>query len=198
MKKGLDEVARATNGSPAAPARRRGASRDPRRAERIVEGAMAVIAKEGLERLTHRAVAAEAGIPLGSTTYHFQSLKDIVLAAMLHAKADDTASLSAWADGIAHRDELAVALARRIVYDAQRAQMVANVRLYLAAVSRPELEEIAYDWSQVMTRILERFVDHVTAETLSALYDALIMRVMISGDRVTQDEIERILRRALA
>ncbi|MEZ5121723.1 MAG: TetR family transcriptional regulator [Solirubrobacterales bacterium] len=174
------------------------APRDPGRAERIIAGAMAVIATQGLERLTHRAVATEAGVPLGSTTYHFGSLDDIVLAAMLHAKADDTASLAAWAQGIAHPDELAPALAQRIMDDAQRSQMVANVHLYLAAISRPQFQEVAYAWSQVMTGVLERFVDEVAAETLSGLYDALIIRVMISGGRASRDEVERVIRRALA
>jgi len=172
-------------------------ARDPRRAERIIKGAMAVIAKEGLERLTHRAVATEAGVPLGSTTYYFGSLDDIVLAAMLDAKADDTASLVAWSQQIEHRDELAPALAQRIMDDAQRSQMVANVHLYLAAISRPQFQEVAYEWSQVMTGVLERFVDEATAETLSGLYDALIIRVMISGGRASRDEVERVIRRAL-
>jgi DNA-binding transcriptional regulator YbjK len=158
---------------------------------------MEVIVKSGVEGLSHRTVAAEAGVPLGSTTYYFASLDEILLAAALRAMADDKASLSAWAEGISREADLAQALAERIMDDAHRSQMVANVRLYFAAATRPELQQLAYEWSMVMTHVLEPFVDEVTAEALSALYDAMIIRVMISGERVDQSEIERVIRRAL-
>jgi DNA-binding transcriptional regulator YbjK len=158
---------------------------------------MEVIVRSGIEGLSHRAIAAAANVPLGSTTYYFESLDDILLSATLRAMADDEASLSAWAEAITHEADLAPALAQRIIDDAHRSQMVANIRLYFAAATRPELEEIAYKWSNVMTHVLERFVDEVTAEVLSALYDALIIRTMISGDRVDQNEVERVIRRVI-
>lgn len=44
-----------------------------RRAQDIVDATLRVIAREGCEAVTHRSVAAEAGVPLGSTTYWFAS-----------------------------------------------------------------------------------------------------------------------------
>jgi DNA-binding transcriptional regulator YbjK len=46
----------------------------------IVDGALTVVAAEGVEGLSHRAVAAQAGVSLASTTYHFASLGDLYLA----------------------------------------------------------------------------------------------------------------------
>jgi TetR/AcrR family transcriptional regulator, regulator of biofilm formation and stress response len=43
------------------------------RAREIVEAVLRVVAEEGGEAVTHRRVAAEAGVPLGSTTYWFDS-----------------------------------------------------------------------------------------------------------------------------
>jgi AcrR family transcriptional regulator len=45
--------------------------------------ALEVVAAKGVEGLTHGAVAAVAGIPLGSTTYHFASLDDLLAAAIV-------------------------------------------------------------------------------------------------------------------
>jgi DNA-binding transcriptional regulator YbjK len=39
----------------------------------ILEAARRVVARGGTDSLTHRSVAAEAGVPLGSTTYYFES-----------------------------------------------------------------------------------------------------------------------------
>jgi len=43
------------------------------RAREILEAVLRVVAAEGGEAVTHRRVAAEAGVPLGSTTYYFDS-----------------------------------------------------------------------------------------------------------------------------
>ena len=48
---------------------------------RIAEAAIAVLAKQGLARVTHRSVAAEAGVALAATTYYYATKSDIVRAA---------------------------------------------------------------------------------------------------------------------
>ena len=48
----------------------------------IVEAALRVIARDGVNAATHRAVAAEAGVPPASTTYHFSSKAEIVTEAL--------------------------------------------------------------------------------------------------------------------
>lgn len=46
--------------------------------ERIVQGAIAVLARGGVAGLTHRAVAKAAGVSLAATTYHFDTKADIL------------------------------------------------------------------------------------------------------------------------
>jgi AcrR family transcriptional regulator len=48
---------------------------------RIIDGAIAVLAREGVRGLTHRAVAVAAGVSLSATTYHFDTKADIIEAA---------------------------------------------------------------------------------------------------------------------
>ena len=49
---------------------------DPDRKDRILEAALEVIADHGVAGTTHRSIAARADVPLGSTTYHFETLDD--------------------------------------------------------------------------------------------------------------------------
>src|SRR5436190_20241567 len=99
------------------PARER-RRRDPRR--RIKEIAAAterVIAARGIEGLTHRAVAAEAGVPLGATTYHFAAKDDLIAAALRRSVDRFGAYLEEW---VARRpgltpDQCAVLLADAIL-----------------------------------------------------------------------------------
>ncbi len=55
---------------------------DPDRRTRIIDAALRVIVADGIAGLSHRSVAAEADVPLGSTTYHFGSLDELLTAAL--------------------------------------------------------------------------------------------------------------------
>src|SRR3954447_1810815 len=70
---------------------RAAAPRGQARRGRIVEAALAVIARVGPDGLTHRLVAAEANLPLAATTYWFASKEDMVRAALQHAADRDLA-----------------------------------------------------------------------------------------------------------
>src|SRR4029079_12258226 len=51
---------------------------DPRRRDRIIEVCLDVIAEVGVAGVSHRRVAAAADVPLGSMTYHFTSMDELL------------------------------------------------------------------------------------------------------------------------
>ncbi|MFL6143395.1 MAG: TetR/AcrR family transcriptional regulator [Labedaea sp.] len=53
-----------------------------RRRQALVEAAAALLMEGGFEAVRHRAVAERAGLPLASTTYYFESLDELVTAAV--------------------------------------------------------------------------------------------------------------------
>src|SRR3954452_23750675 len=55
-----------------------------RRRAALVEAAAKLLAEGGFDAVRHRAVAERAGLPLASTTYYFDSLEDLVTAAVEH------------------------------------------------------------------------------------------------------------------
>ncbi len=61
----------------------------------LLEATLRVIAAGGADEVTHRRVAAEARVPLGSTTYYFASRDDLVRDAFRHYVAKVFALLSA-------------------------------------------------------------------------------------------------------
>ena len=50
----------------------------------IIEAALRVIARDGLRAVSHRAVAAEAAVPLAATTYYFHDLADLIAESFLY------------------------------------------------------------------------------------------------------------------
>ncbi|WP_440900296.1 TetR/AcrR family transcriptional regulator [Actinosynnema sp.] len=55
-----------------------------RRRQALVEAAAELLVEGGFAALRHRAVAERAGLPLASTTYYFDSIDDLVTAALEH------------------------------------------------------------------------------------------------------------------
>lgn len=66
----------------------------------LLEATLRVIARAGVEAVTHRRVAAEAGVSHGATTYHFESRDDIVLQAFRYYIRVVATHLDAAMDGL--------------------------------------------------------------------------------------------------
>jgi DNA-binding transcriptional regulator YbjK len=62
-------------------------SRAEQRAEtrgRMLQAALDLIIEQGIRSVRHRAVAQRAGVALGSTTYHFDSIEELIVSAFQH------------------------------------------------------------------------------------------------------------------
>ena len=57
---------------------RRGKANDPTRQARILDATMDVVAAEGVHGTTHRKIAAQANVALGSLSYYFDGIDDIL------------------------------------------------------------------------------------------------------------------------
>ncbi len=103
--------------------------------------------REGIAGLSHRTVAAEADVPLGSTTYHFATLDELLVAALRQANEG-----FAGGRGAAPLDppdaDLAAELARCWGVARRRPPGVElEYELYLAALRRPALRPVAAEWA---------------------------------------------------
>ena len=48
---------------------------------RMLQAVLDIIVEKGMRAVRHRAVAKRAGVSLGSTTYHFSSIEDLITSA---------------------------------------------------------------------------------------------------------------------
>jgi|SRR5579884_2075156 len=170
---------------------------DPGRRERLARAALEVVAREGVDKLTHRAVAAAAGVPLGSTTYHFASREELIGAAVEQARVRWDAYLAAWESQVLEGENLALALAAFVVdvTGADRDHAVVEYELYVAALRRPALRELSRDWDDAIPRAIARHTDELTAQTLAMAVDGLIVRGLVRGEPLTAEEVVPIFRR---
>jgi len=105
---------------------------------------MRVIIATGLAGLTHRAVADEANVPLGSTTYYFADRNDLLVAAMHVAIKAERRLIARYVESdegtLAQR--LAKLLAAQTVNRHSRDRLRAAYELYVVAARSDVLRSI--------------------------------------------------------
>jgi DNA-binding transcriptional regulator YbjK len=154
---------------------------DPDRPARIARAALRVIEDRGISGLTHRAVAAEAGVPLGSTTYHFRSQDDILVAAMRVAVEDYEAEVGKLFEG--RVDDVARRLTSFVVgktsTPARRRKLAVSFELYLHAFRRPVLAPIGQAWDQVLMKALGQQLPPADCELLTVTATGLWLKAIV-------------------
>ncbi|MFJ3923541.1 TetR/AcrR family transcriptional regulator [Streptomyces sp. NPDC090022] len=172
---------------------------DPDRRRRIIDAAIRVVGAKGIAGLSHRTVAAEADVPLGSTTYHFTTLDELLVAALRQANAafaETVAASPALADAAG---DLAGALARLLgeVFEADRGRVELEYELYLAALRRPALRPVAAEWCEAVVLALAGRTDPVTARALVAVMDGICLQVLLTDAPYDEAYAREILARVL-
>nr|WP_291413879.1 TetR family transcriptional regulator [Actinophytocola sp.] len=166
------------------------ARRDPEgRRRAILRGAVQEIAEVGVGQVTHRRIAARAGVPLGSTTYYFPTLDDLVSQALREATETARAGLESWAEELLRSQDLPttfVELARRYLDD--REQALLEYELCLAATRTPELRPVARLWIDGLRGICSRFVGGPERGfALAALVDGALLQALVTGEALDAD-----------
>ncbi|GAA2601602.1 TetR/AcrR family transcriptional regulator [Streptomyces tubercidicus] len=157
---------------------------DPDRRQRIIDAAIAVVGERGIAGLSHRSVAAAADVPLGSTTYHFASLDELLIAALRQVNRVCLADFARWAEGIDPAAPLAEEVARFIeeALAGDRSRMELEYELYLTALRREAVRPIAAECLDEMVRVLgQRIGDVRTARAVVALTDGLLLQHLLTG-----------------
>lgn len=162
----------------------------------IIAATVHITAREGVAAISHRRVAAEAGVALSSTTWHFAAKADILEAALrwtadreverIGAIADHLAGtdfdLSAWAD------ELGDWLLEQVTTEREIA--VALYRLQVELLGSPSALEVHREWGERLLAVGEGVLEHsptatpeVDVRLIVAALDGLRMGVLNSGEQ---------------
>jgi DNA-binding transcriptional regulator YbjK len=172
---------------------------DERRGQ-IAAAVIEVIAEHGVRGVTHRRVAQAAGVPLGSTTYYFATLDDLLLAGLELAAERNLHLLEKIAPAIAAGVPLEQALANlgAELISTDRALYIAENELYLAAMRTPALQATARQWCREMDDILTPyFPDEESARLVVNAFCGLLLEAMLETSTPTAEELLPTIRRLI-
>lgn len=158
----------------------RGAGRDA-----LCEALVRVVAREGLDAVTFRSVAAEAGVTHGLASYHFGTREEMIVEALTWAVAHalEASRLGGEADSL----ETFAADAPGLIADAPD-EATFQFQLLLEALRRPDLlleVRDSYDrYIATVRETLERLglpADDALAGVVFAAIDGLILQQLLYG-----------------
>lgn len=165
------------------------------RRQRIIQAAYELIPSVGVQGLTHRLVAQRARVPLGSTTYYFATLADLVDAALAAATDVTTACLRDWGERLRASGDVPATLASLVSeWVRDRDRLVTWNELYAAAGHRPELRPLARVWSDGLADLLTAYAsDPRAARDAAAFLDGVVTHALIRDEPVDPPSLARVL-----
>ena len=191
----------------------------------ILEAALAIIVKDGIRAVRHRAVAREADVPLSATTYYFKDITDLIIDSFTYfAERAMTDVIAPFRDAAfaligevkpeqltrAQRDQLLDRISEItcefIMHEAtdRREHLVAEQAFFSEAVIEPRLAELATLYVRKQRETLSEACQLLGSddpvhdgEILMAVMFRLERRLM-SETGVTADMVKAQLRRTLS
>lgn len=176
----------------------------------LADAAIGVLADAGVRGLTHRAVDAAAGLPVGTTSAYLRT-RQALLTALVRRLVDldqgELQVLGEQAPPIGSVDELVTVIReltrRRLTGDGRR-RSLARYACAVESVRDPELREILVPRENAgRARVRDFLVEQGVVEplerttTLLACIDGLVFDRLVGGGEVAEDEIRGLVLAAL-
>jgi TetR/AcrR family transcriptional regulator, regulator of biofilm formation and stress response len=151
----------------------------------LLQTTLRLIADEGIDAVSHRAVADAAGVPLGSTTYWFASRQEMLRQALEHFARLEIETL---------RERLGDILGKRLSRNRlideftdhllsqlgeQRWRTVAQYAFLQEAARQPELEAVCREWSHAWEQALSGMFSSLGAP--DPMLEARMFLAMLDG-----------------
>lgn len=164
---------------------------DPDRRERIIDVTLDVIAQHGVAGTTHRRVAEAADVPLGSMTYYFTGMDDLLQTAfnkLAHAMSDAFQASLAKATSKEQAREVLIDWACDALWTSER-NLVLIFELSAFAARAPHMRPLLQHWMGVTEHCLQMHFTPTEAKVLDAFIDGLLIRNIVSRNHISREEV---------
>ena len=161
------------------------------RRDALLDAVLRVLARDGADKITHRAVAAEAGVPVAAATYYFASLDDLYVSALRRATEEQVRLV----ESLAGSDLRRIAEEFHECIYGDRGTAIAQYELMFLAMRRDSLRTDAELWYRALERAVDPANEHPERSRIAAMaIDGMLLRMLWLGDPATVDDVEVALR----
>ncbi|WP_017591042.1 TetR/AcrR family transcriptional regulator [Nocardiopsis potens] len=173
-------------------------ARGERRRAELLAATLRVVARDGAAKVTHRAVAKEAGAPPSSAVYYFATIDDLLVATLTEATEDYLRRLR---EALHAGDDPVRALGGVLSDGCRpggRERVLAEFELSLLAARRPSLRPVVRRWNDLVAGVARRYTDDpVAVRAAVAAANGLSMEALLAEEDVSAEEMAAVLRHVL-
>jgi len=163
---------------------------DPLRRQRIIDAALELMAEGGVSELSFRKIATRAGVPLGSTTYHFSGMHEILLAAFGDLVDVMSQRYEALLAAASDAEQVEAAIVEIICGPADRSDYLElSYELYFYASKDPDFREVFRTWQGRSHHSLSRFFDARACRGLDALVEGLTIHRSLESEPLDRADV---------
>ena len=170
---------------------------DPNRRERIIEAAIDSIAEHGVAGTSQRRIASEAGVQVGSLSYHFENSDHILKEAFTHCVdviRGQMESRFAEVEDANGAIEAAVLLIHEDFQSSKR-ELILYHELYAITLRSPDYRPLTAGMIDIGATLLVKFFDRVTADAINTYIEGACCYVALSAVPETPETTHEVLRR---
>ena len=202
---------------------RKKSSRGEQTRAKINRATLQIIKLKGMRGVRHRAVAKEAGVPLGATTYHFKDIEDLIVSAFNYWRAQPATGSNPYVRQILDFLESSapemlnapggrIALAREIYkftvnYEIDQIEnyqdsCILQLAFYHESIHIKELQQLVFDyWQAEVDNLIMAFTalqspdPEAAARICQSLFHQLEREAMMKGGDYDRDQLKATLHR---
>lgn len=161
----------------------------------LLEAALRVVAKEGVRGVTHRKVAAEAGVSLSATSYHLSSIESLIHESFIRFVDSMLERLTPRLLKSDTPDEMADALIfslDTILEDQDN--VILMYELYAQGARDPEYRKLINRWSDVVRKAIEMNFPPPEAALSDMMLEGLVFECFLNPGSLNNDVIRGIFK----
>lgn len=181
----------ASSAAPTAAADQVGRELAPR--DRIMRAVLDLIAEHGIAGLSHRQIAAEAGVSLGTLSYHFPDRVGLLRESLRLFASDEVARIETVGRGLRSGehglDDLGGLVVQAMAGAADVAHVVAQFEIYLHVTRDADLREAVIDCQRAYDALAEEALRRIgvhdpagIAPLVVSVVDGLALRRVLTGN----------------
>lgn len=161
------------------------------------QAALDVAIEYGVRGITHRRVAAAAGVALGSASYHYEHIDELMYEAFAWWVEGQTAGFAPGFADAQTEDELVEAVMHllTVIHGSESARILL-FEIYAQSVRDPRYHQLVETWSRQTRVSLERMYSTPVAQQLEAAWEGIGVQ-MVMGTLDSPAAAEALIRLVL-
>ncbi|MDE9621071.1 TetR/AcrR family transcriptional regulator [Citrobacter portucalensis] len=164
---------------------------DPQRREKIVQATLDAVIAHGIHGVTHRKIAMIAEVPLGSMTYYFSGIDELLMEAFGRFTDRMMLQYQAFFADVKDASQACQAITDMIYGSLVTTpdNMELMYQLYAFASRKPALKTVMQNWMLRSQQTLEQWFDPVTARALDAFIEGMTLHFVTDKKPLQREDI---------